>query len=203
MVDGLTVRAWDLGGHAAARQLWTKYAAMADAIVFMLDANDPERIDEAAQVSTQAATATARARARTQSIDRAARGTHAQPDPARSVLVVTAGAARSAGQRRSGRCARGRLRQQERNEGAIRGTSRKCNCATAGLDALVTRSDAHALCARFVSCLAANQSALPLATLQSGLRLSDLTHSRLQLFQISVIAETGYIEGFRWIAAQI
>ena len=27
-VEGVTIKAWDLGGHQAARQLWTKYAAM-------------------------------------------------------------------------------------------------------------------------------------------------------------------------------
>ena len=49
VVEGLTLRAWDLGGHLAARQMWTRYAAMADAAIFMVDAADPERLPEAAQ----------------------------------------------------------------------------------------------------------------------------------------------------------
>ena len=51
-IEGLQIRAYDLGGHAAARQLWTKYCAMADGIVFMVDANEPARFEEAAQVTT-------------------------------------------------------------------------------------------------------------------------------------------------------
>lgn len=50
VIDGLQIRAWDLGGHQAARQLWTKYCAMADGIVVMVDANEPTRFPEAAQV---------------------------------------------------------------------------------------------------------------------------------------------------------
>jgi len=83
-IEGLTIRAWDLGGqahteqhraclqgealsrrtcfahdfpcvllfallgHAAARQLWVKYAAMADGLIFMVDAAEPSRLAEAA-----------------------------------------------------------------------------------------------------------------------------------------------------------
>mmetsp|Transcript_9960 Transcript_9960/g.18970 ORF Transcript_9960/g.18970 Transcript_9960/m.18970 type:complete len:189 (-) Transcript_9960:575-1141(-) len=46
-VGGMTIKAWDVGGHAAARMLWKKYYAVADAIVFMVDATDHERIVEA------------------------------------------------------------------------------------------------------------------------------------------------------------
>jgi signal recognition particle receptor subunit beta len=49
VVEGLTVRCWDLGGHQAARQLWAKYAAMADGLIFVVDAADGARIQEAAQ----------------------------------------------------------------------------------------------------------------------------------------------------------
>ncbi len=46
-IGGVTIKAWDLGGHAAARHLWRRYATAADGIVFMVDAADRDRIAEA------------------------------------------------------------------------------------------------------------------------------------------------------------
>ena len=46
-VGALTVRAWDLGGHEAVRQLWRDYYLQAEGILFMVDAADPDRFDEA------------------------------------------------------------------------------------------------------------------------------------------------------------
>lgn len=38
---------WDLGGQKALRKLWQKYYAESHAIMFVVDAADPERIEEA------------------------------------------------------------------------------------------------------------------------------------------------------------
>jgi hypothetical protein len=46
------------------------------------------------------------------------------------------------------------------------------------------------------------QTALSLPALQAALKLTDFAHPRLQLFTISVIAGTGYRDGFRWLASQ-
>lgn len=43
---GVSFAAWDLGGHEAVRHLWEDYACDADAVVFLVDASDPERFDE-------------------------------------------------------------------------------------------------------------------------------------------------------------
>jgi GTP-binding protein SAR1 len=40
-------RAWDLGGHEAVRHIWRDYYVNADAIVFVVDSADRERVDEA------------------------------------------------------------------------------------------------------------------------------------------------------------
>jgi GTPase SAR1 family protein len=41
------MRAWDLGGHEAVRELWRDYYLQADAILFMVDTADLERVPEA------------------------------------------------------------------------------------------------------------------------------------------------------------
>ena len=38
---------WDIGGQKKIRPLWQHYYENTDAIVFVIDSNDPERIDEA------------------------------------------------------------------------------------------------------------------------------------------------------------
>eukprot|EP00457_Paulinella_chromatophora_P014885 gb/GEZN01015381.1/.p1 GENE.gb/GEZN01015381.1/~~gb/GEZN01015381.1/.p1 ORF type:complete len:198 (-),score=36.21 gb/GEZN01015381.1/:266-859(-) len=48
-LGGLSISAWDLGGHKAARHLWKNYSAMADGVIFMLDGADTERLPEAKQ----------------------------------------------------------------------------------------------------------------------------------------------------------
>jgi len=45
-LGGLTIRAHDLGGHNQARPVWKTYFANADAIVFIVDAADRERLPE-------------------------------------------------------------------------------------------------------------------------------------------------------------
>jgi signal recognition particle receptor subunit beta len=39
--------AWDLGGHEAVRHLWEDYVCECSAILFLLDASDAERLEEA------------------------------------------------------------------------------------------------------------------------------------------------------------
>eukprot|EP00013_Stygamoeba_regulata_P016323 CAMPEP_0177674990 /NCGR_PEP_ID=MMETSP0447-20121125/26919_1 /TAXON_ID=0 /ORGANISM="Stygamoeba regulata, Strain BSH-02190019" /LENGTH=147 /DNA_ID=CAMNT_0019183261 /DNA_START=164 /DNA_END=607 /DNA_ORIENTATION=+ len=43
----LTLRTWDLGGHEQVRTLWKEYLVDADAIIFMVDTADRERLPEA------------------------------------------------------------------------------------------------------------------------------------------------------------
>lgn len=38
---------WDLGGAASLRGIWDKYFAETHGIIFVLDATDPDRFDEA------------------------------------------------------------------------------------------------------------------------------------------------------------
>ena len=45
-VGSLNVRAYDLGGHEAARQVWQNYYAAVDGIVYLVDASDSERLAE-------------------------------------------------------------------------------------------------------------------------------------------------------------
>lgn len=47
-VGSLKLRAVDMGGHAIARRMWRQYSQEADAVVFLVDAADRERFQEAA-----------------------------------------------------------------------------------------------------------------------------------------------------------
>jgi len=40
-------RAWDVGGHAQVRDMWAEYYVHADAIVFVIDSADRDRLQEA------------------------------------------------------------------------------------------------------------------------------------------------------------
>jgi GTP-binding protein SAR1 len=46
-IGNLTLTTFDLGGHEVARRLWREYGATSDAIVFIVDAHDSERLGEA------------------------------------------------------------------------------------------------------------------------------------------------------------
>lgn len=46
-IDNLTMKAIDLGGHAVVRHLWEEYLLDASAIIFIVDAADVARFDEA------------------------------------------------------------------------------------------------------------------------------------------------------------
>jgi GTP-binding protein SAR1 len=46
-IERLKFRAWDLGGHEAVRNLWQEYFVEVDAIIFVVDTADVERLDEA------------------------------------------------------------------------------------------------------------------------------------------------------------
>jgi GTP-binding protein SAR1 len=45
--QGITFNAWDLGGHEAVRHLWSDYAPECKALLFLIDASEAERIEEA------------------------------------------------------------------------------------------------------------------------------------------------------------
>nr|QXF29078.1 SarB [Planomonas micra] len=47
-VGNLKIHAWDLGGHDQVRHLWRQYLPEADAVVFIVDSADRERLGEAA-----------------------------------------------------------------------------------------------------------------------------------------------------------
>lgn len=51
----MSFKAFDLGGHAAVRKLWTDYMTDVDAVVFVVDSNDAARHDEARDVCAIAA----------------------------------------------------------------------------------------------------------------------------------------------------
>ena len=44
---GIHMTCFDLGGHSVVRQSWSEYYLKADAVVFVIDASDNERISEA------------------------------------------------------------------------------------------------------------------------------------------------------------
>ena len=45
--QSLTFQAWDLGGHEAVRHIWEDYACECSAVIFLVDATDVNRIEEA------------------------------------------------------------------------------------------------------------------------------------------------------------
>jgi len=45
--QGITFQAWDLGGHEAVRHLWEDYVCECSAVLFLVDASDPNRLEEA------------------------------------------------------------------------------------------------------------------------------------------------------------
>lgn len=45
--QGIRFQAWDLGGHEAVRHLWQDYVCECNAVVFLLDACDSDRLEEA------------------------------------------------------------------------------------------------------------------------------------------------------------
>lgn len=44
---GLSFQAWDLGGHEAVRHLWEDYVCECSAVLFLVDATDANRLEEA------------------------------------------------------------------------------------------------------------------------------------------------------------
>jgi hypothetical protein len=49
-IGNVSFKVWDLGGHEAVRVLWQQYEMAADAIVFVIDSADRERLREARAV---------------------------------------------------------------------------------------------------------------------------------------------------------
>jgi len=49
VLGNVKFRAWDLGGHEQVRNLWKEYFFEADAVIFLVDSADHDRIDEASQ----------------------------------------------------------------------------------------------------------------------------------------------------------
>ena len=47
IIDRLQITAYDLGGHAQVRRLWKEYSMAADAVIFLVDVSDSERLHEA------------------------------------------------------------------------------------------------------------------------------------------------------------
>jgi GTP-binding protein SAR1 len=45
--NGITFQAWDLGGHEAVRHMWEDYVCECSAVLFLLDASDSARLEEA------------------------------------------------------------------------------------------------------------------------------------------------------------
>eukprot|EP01125_Pyxidicula_operculata_P021463 TRINITY_DN8276_c1_g1_i1.p1 TRINITY_DN8276_c1_g1~~TRINITY_DN8276_c1_g1_i1.p1 ORF type:complete len:184 (-),score=16.94 TRINITY_DN8276_c1_g1_i1:69-620(-) len=50
VMSNVTLKAFDLGGNSGERVLWKDYIVAVDAIVFIVDAADNERLDEASKV---------------------------------------------------------------------------------------------------------------------------------------------------------
>jgi ADP-ribosylation factor related protein 1 len=48
-IGSVSIRAWDLGGHKAVRDIWEDYFCEANAIIYMVDLSDAERLEEARQ----------------------------------------------------------------------------------------------------------------------------------------------------------
>mmetsp|Transcript_38504 Transcript_38504/g.93324 ORF Transcript_38504/g.93324 Transcript_38504/m.93324 type:complete len:195 (+) Transcript_38504:265-849(+) len=44
---GISFKAWDLGGHEAVRHLWEDYVCESSAVLFLIDASDTGRVEEA------------------------------------------------------------------------------------------------------------------------------------------------------------
>tara|TARA_A100001388_G_C28598142_1_gene416797 strand:+ start:131 stop:679 length:549 start_codon:yes stop_codon:yes gene_type:complete len=45
--ENLTIKAWDLGGQSSLRSMWKHYYEGSDAIIFVVDSNDKDRLQEA------------------------------------------------------------------------------------------------------------------------------------------------------------
>lgn len=48
-VGNVRIRCFDLGGHAAGREVWRDYCAQTDVIIFLVDSADRARLEEAAE----------------------------------------------------------------------------------------------------------------------------------------------------------
>ena len=42
----ITFKAWDLGGHEAARKTWRNYVSNVDGIIYLVDSANPKRFEE-------------------------------------------------------------------------------------------------------------------------------------------------------------
>lgn len=49
VIDSITFKAHDLGGHKAARRLWKQYFANVDGVIFIVDSHDKTRLPECAE----------------------------------------------------------------------------------------------------------------------------------------------------------
>jgi GTP-binding protein SAR1 len=49
VIEGCKFRTFDLGGHQAARMIWSEYFSNVDGIIYMVDASDPRRFHESAE----------------------------------------------------------------------------------------------------------------------------------------------------------
>ena len=45
--QGITFQAWDVGGHEAVRHIWEDYVCECSAVLFLVDATDADRMEEA------------------------------------------------------------------------------------------------------------------------------------------------------------
>ena len=52
-IGGIHITAIDVGGHKEARKHWESYFPALDAVVFMVDSNDPERFLEVLKYNIQ------------------------------------------------------------------------------------------------------------------------------------------------------